>query len=394
VFSQFSTRPSGIRQEFKDGCALSARLDYTATGSWDALNESAKIALESVGLKTKGLNIQVYLGISHALFEVTGALGRLFSTKKTIAIQAQASPRFNQLGNWLASEGYEILWLSPSQVSVPAGWLQSHGGDLLAYIGVIDHPITDLQTDDAALLAEAKSKKFYTIRVSHTELASQKAGVPQSTDLQVRSFSHGVAVCVGGERYKARPQFAEAIDYSAIDFMTLISTSNSICEPGAAQAVLSKVSCDSSFKSSDGNAGSSSQTAEQRVVGFEQRMLQAKSEFIPLSELRFGLMDSSKANRFYHRAALVCEKFDASAVIELLAEKLKIDLKSAGHEDRLEAASLLRWYDPRLDDWFAELGLAESQRRGLLFIDHSLLDSSIEKALKAVAAELSALQSS
>ena len=126
---------------------MSASFEFLKDGRWDELNAQASNCLRESGYDLTAQSVQTFLGLSHGLLSLVTSLRRLYPNRNIVGIEAGGSPRFTKLSYFLATEGFEVLWLSHAQLSEPASWLEKVSRSLLAVFSVYDHPLLDTVFD-------------------------------------------------------------------------------------------------------------------------------------------------------------------------------------------------------------------------------------------------------
>ena len=114
------------------------RIDVPRPDSWGRLSEQYRAALS---LKEPALNIQIYSGVGHAVNEVTKALAKLFTHKKTIAVISGVDPTFNTVAVAFSEDGYVVKNISPADAAKAETWAPMID-ELLFVLICDDDPIT------------------------------------------------------------------------------------------------------------------------------------------------------------------------------------------------------------------------------------------------------------
>lgn len=325
------------------------RIDIPVTGQWRSLNEAYRAQLPSQ-LQDPALQVQIYRGYQHALYEAAHGLARLFSHKKTIALLEGAEPALESIASTFSEDGYHVKRVSPGDLADFAKWLEPIQTDLLFVLYAVDDPVTGMLSRLDAMNDVLKDKRVFRLALVHSP--SSFAGVftdrPAPFKVRVLSLAEDRALILAGERFRIHPMLAERLPWAMLES--------------------SIITCD--VKPRD---LSQSKAA---ILDFESRLPAGfKAYFSP-----------TESSRLFDRAVIFHEGLDGSAVIEMLGEILSLPITS------LEATSPCRWNQPRFTDWLLARGEKPEVIRGLLMIDASQISPKLLQALEESARRIESLQ--
>lgn len=317
------------------------------------------IAGANPSLNDPALNIQHYLGVAHALKEISLSLSETLAHKKTVAFAGDDELVFENLAQLFSSRGYNTKLLSRAEFNKPDEWLAPIMSDLLFVMYAEDHPVTGEIHDWQAGLEALKTTRLHRIAISHAAHRFKALTRPLPFEIKVLSLAPDMAVMVAGERGKIRPLMADILPLPPWG----AGLPNEMAER---------------LKPLD---DAESELRRRRIESFEGSL---PFDFKPVL--------APGANRCLDRAVFYHEGFDGSAVIETLAEHIEISLSSPGCEGALETMSLCRWNNPRQNEWLARQGLGLNAVRGLIVADYKLLTPSLTTYLEIAVKILSDLQ--
>ena len=283
--------------------------------SWKELNsEIASL------LKLNALEVQAYLGIHHALKEISIGLSQLFMHKMSIGVVAGCDYFIDLNSKDFSKLGYKVQSTAPATLKDPAAWVESLSKDTLLVMYAEDHPITGEIFETSALKNILAAKKIFSIGVSHR--SQFYLPLPEKIDsfeVQVWSAGVGRSVALLGERVKISAPVAAHLNWEE-------------------------------FKAGSFELPVSQRSEDQAVVSaFEKNSFANGDVFFKLNE-----------KRVYDRAVIVWRDLDAAALVEMLNADLKLSQGS------LFTTSLCHWSSPKLIDWMRGNPLNEEDLRGLM----------------------------
>jgi hypothetical protein len=314
------------------------------------------IADADPSLNDPALNIQYYLGVAHALKEISLSLSETLAHKKTVVFAGDDELIFENLAQLFSARGYNTKFLSQAEFNKPDEWLTPIAADLLFVMYGEDHPVTGEIHDWQPGLEALKSARLHRIAISHAAHRFTSLKRPLPFEIKILSLDHGSAVMVAGERGKIRPLMADILPLPASSLESLAERLKPLDD-------------------------AEKERRRRQIESFESNL-----------PCGFKRILAPEAKRCLDRAVFYHEGFDGSAVIETLSGHMGITLSPPGHEGPLEAMSLCRWNNPRQNEWFARQGIGLNTSRGLIVADYDLLTPSFTTYLEIAAKILSDLQ--
>lgn len=336
------------------------RMDVPATESWYAVSNQIRAALS---FHDPALHVHAYAGFQHALFEVTQGLAKLYSHKKTIAVIEPSEPALQQITVDFSQDSFTVVSLSRSDLLDPMVKLRPVLGDLLFVLVSEDDPVTGRLHNLAPLDAALIDQRVFRVKLSHADFRTQTVLRPASFEARILSFAPAFAVVVGGERVRIQPQLAPRLHWQLATWNDQVLPTNVGVTPNT-----------------------------QLIEGFEQLI----STRALAGESQFRTYFNAGESRVFDRAVLIAKGLDGSAVIDALAQSLRLGLPSVGVDSPLDTTSPCRWNTPRFLDWLLLCGESEETIRGLIAIDVDTLrqfsPEKIHHALLAVANDIEKIQ--
>ncbi len=294
------------------------------------------------------LQVQIYAGFQHALYEATQGLAQLFSYKKTIAILGERiEPAIEQIAVDFSEESYEVVRLhtdGPESLDAQIAKIQI---DLIFVLAVEDDPVTGRLTDLQALGALLTAKKIFLVSLSHAHHRLGPLARPGLYDVRVISLSSERALLLGGERFKLNPLVARRL-------------------PWHPKVNEDELKVPSPAEKDDWR---------QRILAFEARLPDGFETYFETEEARS-----------FDRAVIVHPGHDGSAMIDLL-----LKLYPARSAKNFATSSPCAWNLPRFLDWMLKKE-AETTVRGLIVIDVQEIDAALAGQLAQASLELTALE--
>ena len=332
------------------------RIDVPGPDAWGQLSEIYRASLVSQApqLSEPALNIQIYAGVGHAVNEITRALSKLYTHKKTIAIVSGVDPTFGSVAVAFSQEGYVVKNISVRDAAQASTWAPMMD-ELLFVLTCDDDPITGrLYAFDSSVFA---GKRVIRIHVSHEAYKWTPLKRPDPFTINILSLKSDRALMVAGERCKIEPSLAPSL---AWDVPT-----------AKASALLPTLSADDR----------ASAAAEKSVKVFESNLPSG-----------FQAYFAKDAARVFDRAVIYHSDFDGSTIIDELSLTMQVPVQAPGADGKFESTSACRWESPRFQDWLIQRGENESTTRGLVIISVELIDQGLRTHLETAAAKVARLQ--
>lgn len=325
-------------------------MDLPRPDAWGRLNEVYRAALPAA-LKESALNIQIYAGAAHAVGEISRSLAKLYTHKKTIAIVSGTEASFNSVAVAFSADGFNVKSVTPEEAQKPETWTPLMD-ELLFVLSTEDDAITGrVYTVDKTAF---QSKRVFRIQVSHARLNLVR---PEPFEIHILSLSSSRALMVAGERAKIDPETAPHLFWP-----------DEIPLPIA--------------------AAPENETA---VRDFEKNLPPGFKAYFAEAT---GGSDAARTSpsRVYDRIAIYHEEIDGSALIDELAETLKLKIKRPGEAGDFETTSACRWESPRFQEWLLSRGETLATTRGLVLIAAELAGPALRTHLETAAAKILRLQ--
>jgi hypothetical protein len=335
------------------------RIDLPEYENWSALSEQYRsvISLSEPALRDPQVQIQIYAGYQHALWEVTRGLATLFSHKKTIAVVDKVEPAFESLAMAFAEEGYSIKVLSREEMEQPSVWVAQLQAELLFVLTSEDDPVTAGIRKYDALLESLKDKRIFRISLSHGLHCVRPLERPAPFEVRILSLTPERALLVAGERCRVHPPVVSRLPWA-------------LTKDEEIQSQLAVLSREASGKFQD------------EVMKFESRL---PDGFLPFFK--------SGQERIFDRAVIYHPDLDGLAVIDELARETGVQLPAPGRQTPLESTSPCRWENPRFAEWLLKSGQSEEIIRGMVVIAAEHLELVTPERLGKIAEKIRKIQS-
>lgn len=329
------------------------RIDLLRTDAWDLVCDQYRSALP---FQDPNLQVQLYMGYRHALWESAWSLARLFSHKRTIAIVGSPEPVFESLAMSFSSEGFNVVVLSPSQAADPSVWLPNIESELLFVLWAEDDPVTAKVFRYQELKTALKDKRIFRIQLSHAVFAYEKLERPLPFEVRILSLRPERALLVAGERCRIRPPLAELMPWTIEESF----------DPSKAVPALHENEIESNRRA---------------IIAFEADLPAGFKPYFSFGE-----------ERVWDRAVIHQEKYDGWAVVSELARSLGTEVVSPGQPADVDTFSPCRWESPRLAETRLRAGETPDVTRGLIVLSAGKLGAHLKKELEKAAKEIDRFQ--
>lgn len=324
-------------------------LDFCPPQSWHDLNDGAK---ELLGAAVNGLGVKGYLGVSHAISEVTLGLLRQFPHKKKVAFVSGIDPTLEQPMLLLSREGALVERLPASCLSDVTS-LQARLADCLFVLVAEDDPLLGRLYQTAELEKFCLQQKIFIIRVSHAHHRYLPLTQPAERHfIKICAMGVDFAIVMHSERVNWPPTMVDSLYFSPHLLRDL--------EKLKRQEVINPVA----------------------IQKFESSLPAESQAF-------FKAEDTA---RIFDRAVIYWTDMDGLAVLERLLQRLGLPIENPGEARRVEATSLHRWRGLRTMEWLKEFGFSEPMIRGTIIIDQKMLNADLVGHLTAIRREILAIQ--
>jgi hypothetical protein len=310
---------------------ISMRVDLPKSDTWYTANEQAREYLKIAD--DPNVSVQVYLGVRHALWEVTQALANTFSHRRTIGYTPFSGPEGEFVALQFAKEGFTVKSLSVEEFNSPKPWLETAAKQMLCLLSAYDDPATGELYQTEAHVSAMKDQRIFRILISHCYHQNRALEKVGPYDVQIISLKPDLAIAVLGERAKLSPPVASNLDWKKIEL-------------AQAFAVKSADEIDNSKKA---------------LAEFHKLLPSGVAEFY------------SSQESLHDRAVLMLQNIEGLSFITSLAKELGLQLRDPGRESELETLSVCRWQDPRQLEWLAPKGLTIDKLRGSAIISAGLV---------------------
>jgi hypothetical protein len=305
-------------------------------------------------LKEPALNIQIYAGVGHAVAEVTKALAKLYTHKKTIAVVEGVDPTFSKVAVAFSEEGYVVKNLKIKDALLPETW-SALMDELLFVLTCDDDPVTGRLYPFET--GPFNGKRIFRLHVSHELHRTQGIKRPEPFVANILSLTPDRALMVAGERVKIEPQLAPSLHWP-IESAEQIAAHLGMPDPNVAAP------------------------SQSDVEEFEQNL--------PAGFKAYFKADDA---RLFDRVVIYHPDFDGSSVIDELAKTMQVALRAPGEPALLESTSACRWESPRFNDWLLARGESDATTRGLVILSSTLIAKGLRTHLETAAAKIARLQS-
>ena len=319
------------------------RFDLPIEGAWDAMNQVCRRAL---GLPVDDPRaVYAFRGLSHAAWEISAGLAKLFPHKRTIAYWLDEGTLFEDLAARLSSDGATACAFDSVQAVDPAAWLEPIKKDLLLTLESLDDAVSGEPLAFPAIDAALKDSRTFRVRVSHSLHRSVELS-PAPFEAVVVSVDRELAIAICGARVKFDPSVASRLPWAELDSGV-----------EAAEAALRE------------RIGR--RTPEE--VERDSALLRAFRAALPAGA-KPGVRAPLAAAESTDRAVFYFDDVDGASAIERAGLAPEITLPAPGREGLIEAGSGCRWAGPRtLEPYAKARGLDARSVRGLVAVSPAAL---------------------
>lgn len=318
------------------------RVDLPISDTWYSANDLARVYLGIAD--DPNTSVQVYLGVRHALWEITQSLANTFAHRRTLGCAPFSGPESEFVALQFAKEGFTVKSLSQDEFNSPKPWLETLGKQMLCVLSAYDDPATGELYQTAEHLDAMKDQRIFRVVISHSyhqHFELEKVG---PYDVQIISVKPDLAIAVLGERAKLSPPIAANLFWPE-------------------------------FTLSGFTRKSSDQIANAKKV------LTEFHKALPAGIATFY----SSQNSLHDRALLLISNIEGLSFITALANEVGAKLIQPGAESTLETLSLCRWKDPRQLEWLAAKGLTVEKLRGSVVLSTELIEKvGVSKLVQAI----------
>lgn len=311
-------------------------IDFYRPDQWIELAELLESQFE---MDSEQQMVRPFMGVGHALGEITQGLTKLFPTRKTIFYAKSMNPFIEPHAMNLAREGYKTLPVEQKDFLAPDKIVESVERDALFILLPVDDPLLGYKFPIDALIKALNEKKIFKIFVDHQN--HQYAPVQQvleRQEIRIHSIDAHRALAFLGARARIRPLVADDLNWSE-------------------------------FHTSDLHEHYGQKLETQKINEFESQPIEGA---LPILHGHTRVAD---------KVVLTFEDLDGHALIAELAKILGFQLQPPGRETRLETTSLSRWGGLKTMDYLKALNFTPNQIRGCILIDQSLIDSQLKNHL-------------
>ena len=326
------------------------RIDLPKADTWYAANEQAREYLKIAD--DPHVSVQVYLGVRHALWEVTQALANTFTHRRTIGYTPFSGPEGEFVALQFAKEGFAVKSLTLDEFNNPKPWLETASKQMLCLLSAYDDPATGELYQTEVHVSAMKDQRIFRILISHSFHQNQMLQKVGPYDIQIVSIRPDLAIAVLGERAKLSPPVATNLEWNELKF-------------ASAFKVRSTDEIDNSKKT---------------LADFHKLLPKGVVEFY------------SSQDSLHDRAFLFIQNVEGLSFITSLAKQLNVQIKDLGAAGELETLSVCRWQDPRQLEWLGPKGLTIEKLRGSVIISAELIQrfgaSKLVKEIELVHSQL------
>lgn len=307
------------------------RVDLPKTDTWYAANEQAREYLKIAD--DQDISVQVYLGVRHALWEVTQVLAQTFAHRRTVGYTPFSGPEGEFVALQFAKEGFTVKSLTLDEFNNPKPWIDAAGKQMLCLLSAFDDPATGELYQTESHVSAMKDQRIFRILISHSYHQHRKLNKVGPYDVQILSIKPDLAVVILGERAKLSPPVAANLEWSELNLPSKFGSRSEI----------------------------EIENSKRAIAEFQKLLPQGISAYMP------------SAGSLHDRAFLFVQNIEGLSFITALAKQLGVELKEPGSTSELETLSVCRWEDPRQLEWLAHKGLTVEKLRGSVVLSVSLI---------------------
>ncbi len=289
--------------------------------SWKNLNSEIASTL-----KLDKFEIQSYLGLHHAIKEITTGLSHLFMHKMSIGVVAGCDYFVDQVAKDFSRLGYKIQTLTTTSLKEPKQGLEGLAKDTLLVMYAEDHPLTGEIFDTSELRKTLAIKKIFSVGISHRlQFYQPMPEKLESHEVKIWSSGVGRAIALLGDRIKINVPITSNLNWQEF-------SRESFCLP------------------------TTSEKEDKALVDNFEKNSPNSSAFFKLNE-----------NRIFDRAIVVWPDIDAAALVAVL--EVELNLKPG----TIFTTSLCHWPNPKLVEWMRGNPLSDAELRGMAIFNLNFL---------------------
>lgn len=289
--------------------------------------------------------LHIFPGIHQALMETLLGLSKQFVVKRKLYYLKEVESLIKTQLNYLAIEGFDLVAITLDQLE-SEDWFIEVDHKTLAILLPDDIPLIAQKIEIKNLLSKTLDKKIFCIHFSFFQhFFAELSEDVHPYEVHLMSFNKSLSVGRFGERAQIASYFSKNLFWDW----------EQLKEPLQLLRITENPERVKSFESKS-------------VAGSQPLFLENK--------------------RFFDRALVYWPDIDASALRELVLEKLNLPLDSSD----ILTSSLIYWGGLKTMNWLKEFGLSLEQIRGLLIISERILTKELEQALVQSYFELIELQ--
>lgn len=328
------------------------RIDWPVIDAWEKLSEQYRSFLP---FQDSAVNVQIYNGYQHALWEITHALAELFSHKQTIAVPALGEPAIERIAVAFSAKGYNVISLTREQIAEPS-WLDAAQSELLFVVLPQDDAVTGELYDYTKLNEALKDKRIFRIQLSHAKHRFEAINRPALFESHILSLTPDRALFVAGERHRIQPPITRLLPWPA-DESTLAQESMRVFS----ESEITQMKKD--------------------VQAFEGSLPEGFHSYF-----------NKKENRLYDRALFWHPEIDGLSLIDELASQSGVQMQAPGQNTQFETTSTCRWQSPRYYDELIKRGFKPESIRGLCLARANIATQSLSDRLQSAANKILQIQ--
>lgn len=338
------------------------RFDLPIAGAWAAMNQ---VCREALALPVDDARaVYVFRGLSHATWEISVGLAKLFPHKRTIAYWLDEGALFEDLAARMSSDGAIACGFDSTQAMDPAPWLEPIKKDLLLTLESIDDAVSGESLAFDAIDLALKDSRTFRVRVSHA-LHRECDLSPGPFEAHVLSVDRELAIAVCGVRVKFDPSVASRLPWPELDAGI----------PEAVSAVSARIG---------------RRRAED--VKKDAELLRAFRNALPTGA-RLAAPAPAASQVSSERVLFYFEDVDGASVIERAGLSPEIALPVPGRDGLIEAGSSCRWVSPQALERFTKArGLNGRAARGLIAVSVAALRIAPDLAVRLANARAKVLE--
>jgi hypothetical protein len=260
-----------------------------------------------LGVTEPNVQVGLYHGVGHAILDILYGMKEFWPLKKALIVVTDGDPYLHSCIRQFVRESYVITQVNSFDIGNITEWVAGLKADVLAVIYSGDHAFTGELLLPQELSERLSAKKICSVEIQHSLHAYTKKPV-FPWHVQIQHFFPDLAVAMQGSRVRMFQHSAPFLDWS--------------------------------------HRNLESEIQNWRISQKEDAETIRKFEAQFFNENKWAIRNyfaATNDKRLWDRSILITKGLGGDHLIHRLAEKLNIDLKSAGFSDFLETTHFCRW---------------------------------------------------